>query len=66
MPPMFLGYKDALKMLRNAKKERKEEFDMVIFADRGSVIRFSHEVPEILQTWEISAAFVFEAITESE
>ena len=40
--------------------------DVVVLTAEGIVIRFSHEVPEILQTWETSAAFVFEAITESE
>ena len=40
--------------------------DVVVLTTQGAVIRFSHEAPETIRQWEDVAAFVYDAITESE
>ena len=40
--------------------------DTVILTNNGDVVRFSHEMFEIIDHWESVAQFVFDAITESE
>lgn len=40
--------------------------DTVLLGREGSVIRFSHEAPEITGQWPTLAQFIFDAVTESE
>lgn len=40
--------------------------DTVILTNNGDVVRFSHEMFEIIDHWESVAQFVFDTITESE
>ncbi len=40
--------------------------DTVLLCMDGSVIRFSHEEPVVLASWDSAAQFVYEALTETE
>lgn len=40
--------------------------DNVLLIQDGTVIRFSHEIPEIIDNWKSMAQFLFDAITETE
>ena len=39
--------------------------DSVLLKDDGSVIRFAHEIPEIIDEWKTLAQFLFDSITEN-
>ena len=38
--------------------------DKVLLLKEGSVIRFSHEEPDIVEQWQSLAQFVFDAVSE--
>lgn len=40
--------------------------DRILLCADGTVLRFSHEVPEILCQWPTPAQFIFDAVTENE
>ena len=77
----FLGYNSAIEAGQEfAENLSKEELlegrpdgvvfakcadgDMILLCKDGSVIRFSHEVPEILEQWPSVPQFFFHSITE--
>lgn len=39
--------------------------DSVLLKDDGSVIRFAHEIPEIIDEWKTLTQFLFDSITEN-
>lgn len=45
---------------------RSPDSDVLVLTTDGAVIRFSHEAPETIRQWEDVAAFVYDAIIESE
>ena len=40
--------------------------DVVLVNEQGTVLRFGHEEPEIINGWQTLAQFFFDAISENE